>query len=159
MKKVYLVTGPPGAGKSRFVSQHAGSNDVCFDLDRIHESMSTAPGIHRDRKCLLGVSIPMREAFYKAVAARSGTWDNAWIITGAAKRSEIAGLLQTLRAEEVEILPSKDDCIRNILNDPQRGDKPSQVSLVNEWFSARAAESINPKSARDSFAEWFEANT
>lgn len=40
---LYVVTGPPAAGKSSWIESHAGPNDIVIDLDRITVAL-TGPG-------------------------------------------------------------------------------------------------------------------
>ncbi|OLZ72561.1 hypothetical protein AVW11_03985 [Streptomyces amritsarensis] len=40
---LYVVTGPPAAGKSSWIDAHAGRNDIVIDLDRITLALS-GPG-------------------------------------------------------------------------------------------------------------------
>lgn len=156
MRKVFLITGPPGSGKSFYVHQQAKENDVCFDLDKIHEALSNIPGLHRDRKCLLGVSLPMRDAFFSSIAARKGAWENAYIITGAADRGEIERLINLLHAEEVRIEKPISECAKNIQNDSTREDKAFQLKRLQDWFSACESDP-GGKTTRDLFADWWDA--
>lgn len=154
MKRIVLVYGPPGAGKSTYVAAEAKKNDIIFDLDKLHEAMSPVPGLHRDRKHMLSVSMPMRDAFLDAIQARKGDWDTAWVITGSANKKELRQMISRLGAEPLPVLRSPEECISAIQSDQSREDKSFQAERVSKWFQEFSAEP--EASARDSFAKWFD---
>lgn len=47
---LYVVTGPPGAGKSTWITAHATPRDIVIDLDRIAQALTGpgAPGWNHD---------------------------------------------------------------------------------------------------------------
>lgn len=152
MKKVYLVTGCIGSGKSTYVKENAGENDIIFDLDEINKAMGGK--IHEGAEKRLPILLAMREAAFAEIARRSGDWENAYIITSSSDRAKVGRLLKTLSAEEVAMNASLEECKQRILKDESRLDKDFQIQLAEDWFNSYREE---PKQARDQFAEWFDS--
>lgn len=143
MKKVYLITGSIGAGKSTYAKKRAKENDVIFDLDELNKAMGGK--LHEDKSKRLSVLLKMREAAFDAIADRSGEWENAYVITASSDREKVNELLRKLGAEEVRIETDLEECKERILNDDSRPDKEREIGLTKNWH----------KSTREQFAEWF----
>ena len=151
MKKVYLVTGCIGSGKSTYVKEKAGENDIIFDLDEINKAMGGK--IHEGAEKRLPILLAMRKAAFEEIAKRSGEWENAYIITSSSDRTKVGRMLETLKAEEVSMEASLEECKQRILNDESRPDKDIQIQLAEDWFNTKSEQ---PKQFRDKFAEWFD---
>lgn len=79
-QRVHIVTGPPAAGKSTYVREHAGPLDVIVDLDRIASAIS-AEGMdtHGYPDHIRHVAIGMRSAAI-ARATRLREPVDVWVI-------------------------------------------------------------------------------
>lgn len=152
-KHVFLITGSPGSGKTTYAREHAGENDIIFDLDDINQALSGS--IHAADPAGLDVALAMRSAAITEIAKKSGKWQNAYFITAASDRSEIDKLRYMLGAEEIPITTSLEDCKRNILQDETRPDKAGALALAEAWHK-----NTNPqaKDTRDLFSDWFNAS-
>ncbi len=155
MKKVILITGSPGSGKSTYARKHAGPNDIVFDLDEVIKALGGGP--HDTDPKSLSIALAMRDAAITEIAKRTGSWENAYFITSSANRDNIQRLCKQLQAEEIALETSLDDCISNIMQDQTRPDKERSIALAKEWHNQAKAEA-KPKTARDLFSEWFSDN-
>ena len=133
MKRVFVITGSPGAGKTYFVKKHAGANDIVFDLDEINVALGGK--MHEDNSSRLGIALAMREAAIREISNRNGKWENAYFISAASDRNEIEKLCDRLIADEIEIETPLEQCIRNIINDESRNDKAAQIALAEKWHN------------------------
>lgn len=131
MRQVYLVTGSPGSGKSHYCKEHAGANDVIFDLDEINVALGGKK--HEDNSSRLGMALAMREAAIMEISNRSGKWQNAYFISASWNRDEIEDLCRILGAKEIAMKTSLEQCKINILNDETREDKVAQIKLAELW--------------------------
>jgi hypothetical protein len=50
---IHIVTGPPAAGKTTYVAEHAGSNDLVLDFDAIARTLMPASTITHDHPLFL----------------------------------------------------------------------------------------------------------
>jgi hypothetical protein len=101
MRMVTLVYGPPCAGKSTYVEQHAHLGDVVLDLDVIAREIGSrqqwghAPHIVRQANRL------WRE---QAMAIGRAEDIRAWVIRGAPGARERANVARLIRATDVTLL-------------------------------------------------------
>lgn len=112
MRHVTLVTGPPCAGKSTYVRQHAQPEDLVLDRDELDG----------ERQMLAGL---------QQVAAMSDGC--AWVIRCVPDPVERAELAGQIEADDVLVLlPS-----RNQLKDraKQRPKPLAQFASIDRWFS------------------------
>ena len=87
---VHLVCGPPGAGKTTHVAQHAGPDDVVIDLDEIRRTVG------------LGQASMWRMAAERAAAEHKGS--DVWVIRTLADPAQRADAAARLGAEDVQVL-------------------------------------------------------
>ena len=57
---VYVVHGPPLSGKSTYVQEHKGPNDLVFDFDLIMSALSGLP-VHQHNENLIGYVLDIRD--------------------------------------------------------------------------------------------------
>ena len=87
---VHLVCGPPGAGKTTHVAQHAGPDDVVIDLDEIRRTVGP------------GQASMWRMAAERAAAEHKDS--DVWVIRTLADPTQRADAAARLRAEDVQVL-------------------------------------------------------
>lgn len=151
-KRVIVVNGAPGSGKSHYVSQHARTGDIVLDLDKVNEAISPDDGMYQNAAPVLSVSLEMRKAFLKAIKERKGDWNTAYIISATPSISDIKKLGHDLGAEVITMNVPLSTCIDNIEADGRRADKEDHISRATSWYKKR--ESAETRSPRDLFSEW-----
>lgn len=131
---VYVVTGAPGSGKSYLVNQSATKFDIVFDYDRIAEAMCPVTGMHGNHTYMLKVLLAIRDTVIRCFSDRVGEWHNAYFITATPDRNEITNLVMRMKAEELHVDATMDECIEHIRNDETRILKARDIELVRDYF-------------------------
>lgn len=138
-KQVYLVYGPPLAGKSTFVKENMNEGDLIVDMDNIWQCVSGCdryikPG--RLNACVFGV----RDTLLDMVKYKTGKWNNAYVIGGYPLIGERERLTRMLGAREIYIECSKEECMLRLDACDDR-DKKQWSSFIDDWFMKYAPQS------------------
>lgn len=131
-KKVYLVAGPPLAGKTTYVANNRQSGDLIIDLDSLFHALS-GEETHNKPPQLLKTIWAVRDFLWNHVQNRNGNWNTAWVIATMPTKFERDQSLNALRADLVLLKPGMDECISR-LNNSTRPNKEHQEILIREWF-------------------------
>lgn len=137
-----VVCGPPGSGKSTWVSRQAQPGDliVCFDMiatamfgrdgqDRVHAGLSFEQRLdvlRRRNEILGGLMHPSGKT----------KWPAAWLIVTEPKAMHRQWWNETVGADVVVLATPHDECMRRIMLDDQAGDRRSEGAkrAVAEWW-------------------------
>lgn len=134
VRNIYLVYGPPLAGKRTWVKDNMSEGDLIVDLDNIWECIS---GLDRyvKPKRLNAVAFLVRDTLLDAVKYRRGKWQNAYIIGGYPLQSERERLCKDIGAREIYIEADQEDCKKRIgaQGMPDEIDK-AYAEYIDEWF-------------------------
>lgn len=133
MKCVYVISGPPGSGKSTYVQGRATSKDLVIDLDNIAQAIRGGQ-LYDDNAAILEELLKVRQCLYDGVSARNGKWENAYVITAGKNAAEVAG---ALHGELIEMKTPKEECRARIRTDDRRKNKDLFLSLIDDWFGDR----------------------
>ena len=131
---VYVVTGSPGSGKSYLVNQMATKYDIIFDYDKIAEAMCPVSGLHGNHTYMKNVLLSIRDTVIRCFADRVGEWHNAFFITATPNRNEIEVLVKRMKANELHVDATMEECIEHIRNDETRILKARDIELVRDYF-------------------------
>jgi len=83
---VSVVCGPPGAGKTTYVREHAQPGDLIIDLDALYQAIGNAD-LHQHPAALMPFACEARDALVHRLSRRSDL-RHAWVITTAPKKNE-----------------------------------------------------------------------
>ncbi len=126
-RHIYLVYGSPCSGKTSFVRETAGVNDIVIDMDSIYECISINPRYIKPAS-LSSVAFAVRDCLLDMVRTRSGKWNNAFLVGGYPRESERERLCRMYGAEEVFIDETYERCMTRAC------ERPDWTKYVERWF-------------------------
>lgn len=131
--KVFVVHGAPASGKSSYVMQHKGENDVVFDFDKVMSALSGLPP-HQKNKNLISYCTDIRALIIKKALGKPSI-DKTWIITTNVG-DEMKGQLSDIPVEYIHIDTPKEECLKRIAEDPERQPVADELrEVVERYFS------------------------
>jgi len=134
VKSVFLVYGPPLAGKKTFVRQQMQRGDLIVDMDRLYSAVSMLPDFDKPDNLFSNV-IGVHNLLIDNIKTRMGKWTNAWVIGGYADKFKRERLADELGAELVYIEASREECYARIEADERlRFRKAEWRGYVDKWF-------------------------
>jgi len=129
-----IVCGPPGSGKSTYINERIGPNDILIDFDAIQQKLSGRP-IHQTTREYLVPTLDERNRMLRALA-HDTTHTRAWFIVSAPDPRERATWGKRLGGEVVTMDTPLDECVRRIKADAsRRGHVDRMVKAAAEWWS------------------------
>lgn len=134
-----IVCGAPGSGKSYWVRQQAGSEDVVIDLDEIKARLA-GTRIYSAPAATTGPALEERNGILRSLATCDAP--RAWFIVSAPEpaeqqwwRRQLGGTVHVMDADE-------ETCIARINADHRRiGHRERMVERCREWFRRARGES------------------
>ena len=131
-REVYLVYGPPRAGKTTWVRENMTEGDLVVDMDNVWECVSMCDRYMKPKR-LNAVVFKVRDVLIDAVKYRLGRWHNAYVIGGYPLSSERERLCRELGAREVFIDATMEECIQRA--EGMEGESAEDwKKFIVEWF-------------------------
>lgn len=128
-----IVTGPPGSGKSTYVRERVGTNDLVICLDTIMQGLSGLPE-HQTPPHLLSKALSRRNHLLRKLG-KPCRWDAAWFIIAAPVPRDREWWKRTLGGALVVMDTPAFECVRRINADPSRaGQRPRMIETVLKWW-------------------------
>ena len=127
---IHIVSGPPCAGKSTYVREHAKDGDLRVDYDLIATALGSVNS-HAADGLIKQAAFAAREGVIETALKNAD--DESWIIHTSPseehmKRYEEAG------AEFIELDPGKETCLERAKED----DRPQQtIDGIEKWYSGK----------------------
>lgn len=109
-KRVYLVYGAPCSGKSTYVRECAGKEDLVLDIDNIWQMISVNDRYVKPGRLKANV-FGVRDCILDMIRMRAGNWKNAYIIGGYPLAMDRQRMEQTTGCEMIFIDESKETCL------------------------------------------------
>lgn len=135
-KRVYLVYGSPCAGKTTYVYNIAGTEDIILDID----SLWSAICIHGKPDRLKENVFALRDCMLDMIKTRRGKWRNAYIIGGYPMVMERKRFYDLYGAEPIFIDTPQNICQLRASEKPQ-----GWIKFVDEWWSKFQPDSTAPR--------------
>lgn len=132
-RKIYLVYGSPLSGKNTFVKDNMDEGDLIVDMDNIWQCISNCDRYVKPNR-LRGNVFQLRDCLIDMIRTRNGKWLNAWIIGGYPLISERERLCKTLKAREIFIDTSKEECIQRLHENPEGRDISEWEKYIEDWW-------------------------
>lgn len=129
-QKVYCVYGSPCSGKTTWVKENAGNDDLILDIDSIYEMISNNDRYIKNNRIATNV-FGIRDCMIDMIKMRRGKWVNAFIIGGYPLIMERERLSNQVRCEFIFIDTEKEICLERA---KLRGSDWERY--VNEWFDS-----------------------
>lgn len=125
-QQVFLVYGPPCAGKSTWVESVCHKDDLIIDIDRIWEALCMSDKYHKPNRIKANV-FGVRDALLDQVKIRKGMWRNCYIVGGYPLKTDRDRICKLLRAREVFINEDRDVCKSRAVNEDWK-------QYIDDWF-------------------------
>ncbi len=134
-KKVFIVYGSPCAGKTTWVNENAGEDDLIVDMDSIWEMISVNDR-YKKPGSLRSVVFEMRDKLYDIIKYRSGKWHNAFVIVGGAMKGDRDRLQTRIAADELIFIDTdQSECIKRVMDRGLDEEQTKEwIEYINEWF-------------------------
>lgn len=127
-----LVSGPPGAGKTAWVTARAAPGDVVIDLDAIRARLSGLPWYHAGPEWLVPALAERNRLLRQLARRRTG---RAWFIVGAPRARQRRAWAARLGASAIVVLAVRvDTCLARLAADPRRPDPARFRDPVLAWW-------------------------
>ena len=134
-KRVFVVNGSPGSGKTTFVKSKIKQGDIALDFDKLTAALALDDALYGNRKPQLDVALAAREAIFEEIQYRRGDWKNAYVITASNDPEKVRRLCSRLDAELITMNATAEECKERIRNDSRRdGYTDKYLALVDEWY-------------------------
>lgn len=130
-KQVYLVYGSPCSGKSTWVKNNAGPNDLILDMDKIWECITINDRLNKPDRLKQNV-FGIRDCILNQIQMRLGKWQNAFVIGGYPMKMDRERLSDKLGATVVLIDTDKETCLSRAPNVEWR-------KFIEDWFDSFVA--------------------
>lgn len=138
-KGVWIVYGPPFAGKKTYVREHKGRNDIVVDVDALFAAVTMLPEYDKPDCMLLNVMAAQR-VLLDNIKTRYGRWHSAWVIGGYADKYKREQLAEELGAELIFCNVSMEECLRRLeLDEKRRFWQAEWRHYIERWFSEYTA--------------------
>lgn len=136
-RQIYLVYGPPLAGKSTYIKDTMDEGDLIIDLDNIWQAISGCDRYIKPGR-LKAIVFKLRDDLLDAAKYKLGRWNNCYIIGGYPLISERERLCRELGAREIFIDTSKEECLARLEADALRN-KEEWAKYIDDWFGKYSA--------------------
>jgi 5-methylcytosine-specific restriction protein A len=133
---VTMVCGPPGAGKSTYVRQHATADDLIIDLDRIIAAIAGVPEHHTTDRRWLPLALEARNDLLRSLSSDT-THKAAWFIVSVPDPAQRDTWARRLGAQVVVLAPPMEVCVAQLMTDHTRTAECAAqgVDACRKWYA------------------------
>jgi len=130
---VILVSGPPAAGKTTYISENATEGDLVIDFDVYR--MRAGVKKWDTRRSIWRKAFEMRDRDIRSLSKRLD--GKCYLIVTAPTKEERETWVEALGDVTIKLIKtSEEDCIKRIRQDPERREAAdSQIKAVKHWWT------------------------
>lgn len=128
-KEVFLVYGPPCSGKSTWVKETAGQEDIVLDIDNIWQMISINDRYIKPGRLKANV-FGVRDCILDMIRTRTGNWKRAYVVGGYPLAMDRQRLEQSLGSSSVFVFEEKEVCIARARAENREG----WEKYIEQWF-------------------------
>ena len=134
-RNIYIVYGPPFAGKKSYVKENMRRGDLIVDMDRIYSAISFF-NLYDKPEVLKYNAFAIKNLLIDNIKTRYGKFRNAWIIGGYANKHDREHLAEDLGAKLIFINATKEECLKRLdnINDVRKYMKNEWGGYIEKWF-------------------------
>ena len=132
--KVYLVYGPPLAGKTSYVKGVMQYGDMIIDIDRIWECITGINHLDGKPDGFKRNVFAVRDLLYEQVKYKVGFFKNCYIVGGFPLIGERERMAQELNAEVLYIDTDKSTCMARTEMIENKEVKSNYIKYIDSWF-------------------------
>jgi len=132
---VYLVYGPPMAGKSTYVRQHMKYGDMVIDIDAIASAISYMD-MHDKPDNLRYNVFAIKNELINQIKTRYGSFKSAWIIGGYPNCADRDRIVSETGAEVIFVEATREECMTRLdaCGGYRSVHKKEWSSYIDKWF-------------------------
>ncbi|MDB8986952.1 HNH endonuclease signature motif containing protein [Parabacteroides merdae] len=134
-RDVYIIYGPPLAGKKTYVKDNMEEGDLVIEMDMLYRAVSMGDMYNNPEKLKYNV-YNIRNLLIDNVKTRYGKFNRAWVIGGYPNATDRDRLASELGAEAIFINASKEECISRLktCSDFRSNQYNKFKSYIDKWF-------------------------
>lgn len=136
MKRIVIVTGPPFGGKSTYVKEHMGPNDVVYDFDEMKAAVCLC-NPHAEKNHARELLWDLRHAFMEHVIEdQTEEIETVFFIQCRVTSQWMNRLHRATRAyiQVVKCEATLEECLERLEKDQFRPDKDRQREIIEAYF-------------------------
>lgn len=134
MQGVFLIYGPPLAGKKTYVRDHMQRGDLVVDMDSIYSAVSLLPEYDKPGELTRNV-FGVRDLLIDNIKTRYGKWRSAWIIGGYADRYQREKIADDTGADIIYIEATKEECLQRLYESTALQFRAKEwEQYIDAWF-------------------------
>lgn len=145
MATVKVIHGAPCSGKTTYVREHAGGNDVVWDYDTIRQALTLGQDHDQGTEAQREMTNKLRYTF--AYNAPDSEAENAYFIT--TRVSDTMKDLLGPNAEYIYMDVSEAECLKRLEEDNTRPDKEYMKQLILDYFAEKEGRTMPIKTDRE----------
>ena len=130
--KLKIVYGAPCSGKSSYVRNHIGDNDLVYDYDEIVSAL-TYSRVRTTHKKNVHEYVTGFRSLILSKAKDEQDIDTMWIITSFLSEG-FQTLIHDMKPEYIKMDVSMDECISRLQSDDSRPNKEEWEDIIRSWF-------------------------
>lgn len=134
-RDVYIIYGPPLAGKKTYVKDNMEEGDLVIEMDMLYRAVSMGDMYNNPEKLKYNV-YNIRNLLIDNVKTRYGKFNRAWVIGGYPNATDRDRLANELGAETIFINASKEECLSRLktCSDFRINQYNKFKSYIDKWF-------------------------